>query len=81
MTNIFYDNLFKELNKKQIFSFDDIQQIQENITDVVVKESVKNYFFWFKDNYKSYYKKYWSFIYFIFEFTKKQKYTNITFYF
>ena len=53
MTNIFYDNLFKALNKKQIFSFDDIQQIQENITDVVVKEKITNYFFWFKDNYKS----------------------------
>ena len=57
MTNIFYsnfyNNLFKELNKKQIFSFDDIQYFQNSITDIVVKEKITNYFFWFKDNHKN----------------------------
>ena len=53
MTNIFYNNIFKELNKKQIFSFDDIQQFQKNITDICIKENVTNYFNWFKDNYKT----------------------------
>lgn len=52
MTKIFYNKLFKELNKKQIFSFDDIHKFQKNINDIFVKETVTNYFDWFKDNYK-----------------------------
>ena len=48
----FKENLFTELNKLSIFSFDDIKNFQNNIRDLFVKESCENYFDWFKDNYQ-----------------------------
>jgi len=52
INSIFVDNLFLELKRKSIFSFEDIKSFQNKITDLFVKESCENYFKWFKDNYK-----------------------------
>ncbi|MBO7612156.1 MAG: FkbM family methyltransferase [Elusimicrobia bacterium] len=46
------DKLFIELNKQQIFSFEDIKNFQKEITDLFVKEKCVNFFEWFKDNYQ-----------------------------
>lgn len=53
MSIYFKENLFIELNKLSLFSFDDINVFQNKITDLFLKESCKNYFNWFKDNYQN----------------------------
>ncbi|MBR3654821.1 MAG: FkbM family methyltransferase [Elusimicrobia bacterium] len=52
MNKNFKDKLFIELNKQQIFSFEDIKNFQKEITDLFVKEKSVNFFEWFKDNYQ-----------------------------
>ena len=52
MNKNFKDKLFTELNKQQIFSFEDIKNFQKKITDLFVKEKCVNFFEWFKDNYQ-----------------------------
>ena len=53
MNEEFKDKIFIELNRQQIFSFEDIQNFQNKIADLFVKEKCIDYFSWFKDNYKS----------------------------
>lgn len=53
MNENFIDNLIFQLKQETIFSFEDIKNFQNKITDEFVKESCINYFAWFKDNYKS----------------------------
>ena len=53
MKNNFLNQLFLQLTKQSIFSFEDICLFQKKITDVFIKEKCINYFCWFKDNYKS----------------------------
>jgi FkbM family methyltransferase len=52
MNKFFTDILFSKLKEENILSFDDIKLFQNNIRDLFVKESCKNYFDWFKDNYQ-----------------------------
>ena len=53
MNKNFSDKLFIELNKQQVFSFEDIQNFQKKITDEFVKEKCIDYYGWFKNNYNS----------------------------
>ncbi|WP_372520500.1 FkbM family methyltransferase [Candidatus Ruminimicrobiellum ovillum] len=53
MNKNFADKLFIELNKQQVFSFEDIQNFQKKITDEFVKEKCIDYYGWFKNNYNS----------------------------
>lgn len=53
MNKNFDDKLFFELNKQQIFSFEDIQNFQKKITDEFVKEKCVDYYGWFKNNHNS----------------------------
>ena len=53
MSKFFIDEIFSQLNKFLIFSFEDISVFQDKITDVFIKEKCINYFYWFKNNYKS----------------------------
>ena len=53
MNKNFDDKLFFELNKQQVFSFENIQNFQKKITDEFVKEKCMDYYMWFKNNHNS----------------------------
>ncbi len=53
MNDLFIKNLYTELKKQSVSSFEDIKTFQNKITDIFIKESCINYFEWFKYNYKN----------------------------
>ena len=50
---MFIKELFFYLNQQSINNFEDIKIFQNKITDIFIKENCTNYFYWFKDNYRS----------------------------